>query len=297
MRACIFPAQVVRVVGDDDRDFGLLREPVDRGGEAFVLLQAVVLNLEEEVVLAENVRVGQGQAAGVVVAVREDGLVHVAAQARRHGNQTLRVARQQVFINPRLVVEALEIGGRNQVDEIAVAFLALAQQHQVVVAVGIRARFVALLRDVHLAADHRLDALRPRGIVELHGAEEVAVVGHRHRGHLLLRYRVDQLADFAGSIEQRIVGVAMKVYERLIRHSLPAGGGVVGTGRFELPTFRLGGGRSIQLSYVPAGFSIYCSVSDLSLQCPYGNAFLRNEFGSRRYRPPQSLRKGRRRPP
>ena len=27
---------------------------------------------------------------------------------------------------------------------------------------------------------------------------------------------------------------------------------VVGTGRFELPTFRLGGGCSIQLSYVPA---------------------------------------------
>ena len=26
---------------------------------------------------------------------------------------------------------------------------------------------------------------------------------------------------------------------------------MVGTGRFELPTFRLGGGRSIQLSYVP----------------------------------------------
>ncbi len=28
---------------------------------------------------------------------------------------------------------------------------------------------------------------------------------------------------------------------------------MVGTGRFELPTCRLGGGRSIHLSYVPAG--------------------------------------------
>ena len=28
-------------------------------------------------------------------------------------------------------------------------------------------------------------------------------------------------------------------------------GGMVGTGRFELPTCRLGGGRSIHLSYVP----------------------------------------------
>ena len=30
---------------------------------------------------------------------------------------------------------------------------------------------------------------------------------------------------------------------------------VVGTGRFELPTCRLGGGRSIHLSYVPDWFS------------------------------------------
>lgn len=30
------------------------------------------------------------------------------------------------------------------------------------------------------------------------------------------------------------------------------GDGLVGTGRFELPACRLGGGRSIHLSYVPA---------------------------------------------
>ena len=35
--------------------------------------------------------------------------------------------------------------------------------------------------------------------------------------------------------------------------------GVVGTGRFELPTCRLGGDRSIQLSYVPACPSIVAS--------------------------------------
>ena len=30
---------------------------------------------------------------------------------------------------------------------------------------------------------------------------------------------------------------------------------LVGTGRFELPTCRLGGGRSIQLSYVPTDWT------------------------------------------
>ena len=32
--------------------------------------------------------------------------------------------------------------------------------------------------------------------------------------------------------------------------------GLVGTGRFELPTCRLGGDRSIHLSYVPASVSL-----------------------------------------
>ena len=32
---------------------------------------------------------------------------------------------------------------------------------------------------------------------------------------------------------------------------------LVGTGRFELPTCRLGGGRSIQLSYVPKPVLLY----------------------------------------
>src|ERR1700733_15681570 len=35
---------------------------------------------------------------------------------------------------------------------------------------------------------------------------------------------------------------------------------VVGTGRFELPTCRLGGDRSIHLSYVPEGYSLILSM-------------------------------------
>ena len=35
---------------------------------------------------------------------------------------------------------------------------------------------------------------------------------------------------------------------------------VVGTGRFELPTCRLGGGRSIHLSYVPTSYLLYLTL-------------------------------------
>ena len=73
---------------------------------------------------------------------------------------------------------------------------------------------MALLRDVDLAADHRMDAVLLGLVVELDRAEEVAVVGHGDGGHLLLGHDVHQLRDLAGSIEQRVVGVAMKMNER-----------------------------------------------------------------------------------
>ena len=89
-----------------------------------------------------------------------------------------------------------------------------------VVAVGIGAGFVALLRDVDFAADDRMDALGFGRVVELHRAEEVAVVGHGHGGHFLLGDDVHQLADFAGAVEEGIIGVAVQMNEGLFRHSL-----------------------------------------------------------------------------
>ena len=59
----------------------------------------------------------------------------------------------------------------------------------------------------------------------------------------------------------RILGrvAAGCLYESIVARVLRRNGppGLVGTGRFELPTCRLGGGCSIHLSYVPAIFSLY----------------------------------------
>ena len=110
--------------------------------------------------------------------------------------------RQQILVDARLVVEAVEVAGRDQVDEVAVALLVFAEQHQVVVAVRVGACLVALLRDVHLAADDRVDALGLSRVVELDRAEQVAMVGHGDGGHLLLLHRLHQTADFAGAVEQ-----------------------------------------------------------------------------------------------
>ena len=96
---------------------------------------------------------------------------------------------EQVLIDARLVIEAFEVAGGDQLDEVAIALLVFAEQHQVVVAVGIGAGLVALLRDVDFAADDGMDAVGLGRVVELDRAEEVAVIGHGDGGHFLLGAR------------------------------------------------------------------------------------------------------------
>ena len=114
----------------------------------------------------------------------------MAAQAGGHADEPFGVLVEQVHVDARLVIEAVEIGGGDQVDEVAIALLVFAQQHQVVVAVGVGAGLVALLRDVDFAADDGVDAVRLGGVIELHRAEEVAVIGHGHGRHFLLDHDV-----------------------------------------------------------------------------------------------------------
>ena len=47
------------------------------------------------------------------------------------------MAREQVFINARLVVEAVEVAGGDQLDEVAIALLVLAEQDKMVIAIGV----------------------------------------------------------------------------------------------------------------------------------------------------------------
>ena len=185
----------------------------------------MILQLQEEILLAEQVAVLVGQALGFVVAVRQQGFVDIAAQARRERDQAFGMARQQVFVDARLVIETVQIPGRDQLDQVAITGLVFAQQHQVVVAIGIVLDALPLLRDVHFAADHRMDAVLLGLVVKLHRAEQVAVVGHSDRGHLLLLHLLHQLRDLAGSIEQRVVGMAMQMNEGRGHETLSDPGG------------------------------------------------------------------------
>ena len=72
----------------------------------------------------------------------------------------------------------------------------------------------AVVGDVDLAADDRLDSLRLRRLDEIDRARERAVIGERHRRHLELRRPLRQLWNPAGPVENRVLGVDVEVDER-----------------------------------------------------------------------------------
>ena len=55
-------------------------------------------------------------------------------------------------------------------------------------------------------------------IVKDHRREHIPVLGDRQRRHLEPGRLVEQLVDAAGAIEQRILGVQMKMNEFLVSH-------------------------------------------------------------------------------
>jgi hypothetical protein len=95
----------------------------------------------------------------------------------------LRVPLEQLPVDARLVVVALEVAEARELDQVAVALVRLGEQRQVRVALRLR---LPVVGDVDLAAEQRLDSLVLRGLVEVDRAGERAVVRERDGGHLEL---------------------------------------------------------------------------------------------------------------
>ncbi len=95
----------------------------------------------------------------------------------------------------REVLEAL-VGGREQRQVVA---LDLAVAHR------------AVVDEVRLEPQQRLDAVLLGRLVELHGAVHDAVVGQPDGGLVIGRGALGQLVDVAGSVEERVLGVDVEM--------------------------------------------------------------------------------------
>ncbi len=208
-------ADVVEVVGDDQRQADLRRELEELAVEPGLLGQAVVLELEVEVVLAQDLAVLPGHMAGQLPVLDLERLGDLAAQTGRQADQALAVLREVLAVDARLVVVAVDVGVGDEAAQVLVAGVVLGQQDQVeglgvglALLVGHRAA-----GDVRLDPDDGLDALVLRGLVEGDRAVEGPVVGDGHRIHARRGRRVDQLGDPPEAVQQAELAVDVEVRE------------------------------------------------------------------------------------
>ena len=225
VRARVFVPEVVDVAGGDERQAGRPRDLREGGVDPLLHLEAGVLDLQvdglapEDVDEARHLRLGLGSLPVL------ERLGDPAREAAGESDDPLPVRREQVPVDARLVVVALEEAGRGELDQVRVALVGLGQQRQVRVALPLRQPVVG---DVDLAAEQRLDALLARLAVELDRAGEAPVVRERHRRHLQLGRPSGQLGDPAGPVEDRVLRVDVEVDEgragHRVSHLRPAGG-------------------------------------------------------------------------
>ena len=141
-------------------------------------------------------------------------IMSCATSPPRHADRPIRpsaVLAQQLLVDARVVVEALEVPHRVQVREVLPADVVLREQDQVIAAAfGL---VVSIGRDIGLAAEDRLHAVLLGLLVEVQRAEQVAVVGDGDLLHAALEHLGKQVVEADRAVEQAVLRVQMQVRE------------------------------------------------------------------------------------
>ncbi len=217
VREGIVRVEVVHVSRRNERQARLLGECDEQRVDLSLLSEPGVLDLDVRRVAAEDL----DEAIEVCVRVRRPALRerarHPAREAARQRHDPLRMPLEELPVDARLVVVALEVAERGELDEIRVALVRLGQQRQVRVPLRL---CMPVVGDVDLAADDRLHAGTPGLAVELDRAGERTVVGERHGGHLEPGCLVDERWDAARTVEDRELRVNVEMDEGSAHPSL-----------------------------------------------------------------------------
>ncbi len=217
VRLGVLGAQVVHVAGADDRKARVGGEREQAGVDALVLLDARVLQLDVDVLAPEDLDEAVELLAGAGSVAGEQRLAGAPGEAARERDDAVGVLLEQRVVDARLVVVALEVAERAELDQVVVARGRLGQQREVVpVALRRVLARAAVVDEVDLAAEQRLDPRLAGDAVELDRAGHRAVIGDPDRGHAELHRTLDELRDTAGAVQDRILG--MDVQMGVTRH-------------------------------------------------------------------------------
>ena len=129
LNAGIFTGQIVRVIGRNQRNAGLVRQTVQTHIDFFLCLDAVILNFQKEIILSENLTELECLSFGALIVAIHQRLRNGTGQTGRQADQSLAVFAQQVEIDTGADIKALGKTQADHVNEVAVALHVLTQQN------------------------------------------------------------------------------------------------------------------------------------------------------------------------
>ncbi len=162
MRLVVLHVQVMTVVCGDDGDARVPRQFDELPVHYFLLGDAVVLELEVKVFLAQYLFIFEGGPLCVLVPALDQKGRDLSAQAGRQADESFAVRPEEVLVYPGFVVEALEVCGGNELDEVFIALPVPRKENKVIRSLLILARGRAFIesgarRHVDFAPDDGLD--------------------------------------------------------------------------------------------------------------------------------------------
>ena len=230
---------VMAVVGGKWRNTELLADVEQTLSHTALDRETVIHQFEEEVVRAPDLLPLRGSFESLAIVTETKAGLDLTGRATRGRDDALGVRGDELLVHPWPFTElALDGRERRQLEEVAESGRVLGHHRHVGVrtatgdvvgllaaiapqnSLGVEARLGC---DVGLDADDRLDAGALCLVVELAGAVHVSVVGHADCGHFETSGLLEHGADLGRTVEHRVLGVIVKMYERVSHVRLSEG--------------------------------------------------------------------------
>ena len=214
VRLGVLRVSVVDIIRGNQRYAELLAHAQQRRVDCPLVGNAVILQLKEIIALSETLLISLRGLLCLLIEPFCQEPWHLARKTRGERDQALVILPQHLHIHARSVVIPLGKALADDLHQIGIARIVLRQQHEVVIPLIPAADLLVkarVRRDIDLAAEDRLDAVRLCLLIEINHAVHDAVVRDRRAVHAKLLDALDILPDLVGAVEQTILRMYMQM--------------------------------------------------------------------------------------
>ena len=176
--------------------------------------QAVVLELQEEVVLSENIHILFRCPDCLLIHSPGQAALHLPCQTGAEGNDSLMVGPQHLIVHPGFIVKSVHKPLGHNFHQVFITFVVLCQQHQVVITVLTAYRLpvkAGARSHIDLASQYGLDAGLPGSFIKINDSIHHAMVRDSHAVHAKLLCPGCQLPDFTGAVQKAVFRMDMQM--------------------------------------------------------------------------------------